>query len=569
MQNLTEVKRGKEARKIILEGINLVYATLVPTLGPEGKSALLPRSYNRGPRSTNDGVTISENIMPRDEFVRLVVESFKEAAKKVNEIVGDGTTTVTVISGFLINKTFNLLSEQFKLSASLKGKKKEEKGVRALKKEMNEAKVLVLEAIKERAKPIKTLADLEKIAVVSIGKEYEKVSKEVAKMVWELGRDSNGDFIDNYIDVVEGYKGDVETELIRGMRYPAKVAHRAFLTNPERFEMVGEDVQILITNYKLDNPVEVQKMLNVLQVPKIALFAPDFSSQTIQMLANTSKGGMFCYPVKCPALRTEQLEDIAVYTGANLIDKDTGKKLDNVTKLDLGFAEKIAVKDTENKEDALLLGGRGAKVRRGEGNLISKRQDILKKQMKESRNEMTTMSLERRIANLSAAVGVIRVGSSTSNEGLYLKLKVEDGVFACKAALQEGYVEGGGLCLKKIAEKLPENILTDALKHPYEVIQQNAGGSLDIGKDIIDPTKVVRLEVEFGVSIAAQMITNDIIIPDMTEKSPAEGYEAIADSILRFVRLEEKKSGLFKENADFQDEQTEKWQQDALLGDKG
>jgi chaperonin GroEL len=549
---------GIKARQKILKGVNSIYDVVKLTLGPEGKNAILPRSFNRGPRHTNDGVTISDNIILKDPHERIVADFFKEGSKKTNELAGDGTTGTAVIAGHLINTTFKEMGTDDVPEISFAGMNPSKKGVRALRKEMKDAKDLVIEEVKKQAKQIKTLAELEKIAIISIGKEDEEVAKTVAKTVWEIARDANGDFIDNYIDTVEGFKGEIEVEQIRGMRFPAKLPNSAFITNKAKMEMVAEDVSILATNYKLDNPIEFANIMNTLQVPKLAIFAPEFSNQVLNVIIKAAERGVFIFPIKSPSLRTEQLEDMAVYTGGTVIDKNKGRKMDNVTKEDLGFAEKIVVKDTENKDDAILLGGKGVNIKRGEGNLVTERQENLKKQLKEVKNDLARHSLERRIANLSSAVGVIRVGASTNAELLYLKLKVEDGVNACKASLQEGYVKGGGLCLKSIAEKMPKNILTETLKAPYEQIQHNAGGKLDIDKDVIDPAKVVRLEVEHGISIAAQVITTDILIPEEGDKSPAEGYEAIAKAINRFTFYDAKHKGQLKENADFENEALEK-----------
>lgn len=566
---ITKVLKGSDARKKILKGVNEIYDAVKLTLGPEGKNALLPRTFNRGPRNTNDGVTISDNIRPGDEHERLVAEFFKEGSKKTNEAVGDGTTTTAVIGGHLTNKLFGQLTNQDIPSASLIDGKTTQKGTRAIRKDLKEAKDLVIKEITDRAKPIKTLADLEKIAIVSIGKEDEETAKIVAKVVWDIGRDGDGNFVDNHVDVVEGYKGSVEVEVVRGMRFPSKVSHRSFVNNLDRFEMIAEDVAVLITNYKLDNPYIVVDILQRVKVSKIAIFSPDFSATVIKSLIETTRNGLFCYPVKCPALRTEQLEDLAVYTGARVIDKETGGKLENVMASDLGFAGKVVVKDTETREDAVLLGGRGENTKRGQGTAITERCETLKKQMKEAQTELVKISLQKRIANLSSAVGVVRVGSTTSAEGLFLKLKIEDGVYSCKAALEEGYVEGGGVCLKKIAEKLPENILTETLKAPYEQIQKNAGGSLEIGKEIIDPAKVVRLEVEHGVSIASMLITTDILIPEMREKSPAEGYEAIARAISQYGFYWAKKEGIIKASEDEAEIDRNKAFEDVMSGDKG
>ncbi|MEK7578199.1 MAG: TCP-1/cpn60 chaperonin family protein [Patescibacteria group bacterium] len=551
----TKVLTGFNARKKVLEGVNLIYDTVKLTLGPEGRNAILPRTYNRGPRITNDGHTIIELARQlRDDHARLVAEAFAEGSQKTNKVAGDGTTTTSVISGILINQVLKEMPGDIPI-ATLNGATAH-KGLRALRQEMKEAKDLVVEEIKKAAKQIKTLADLEHISLVSIGREDEETAKMVAKAVWDVGRDSAGNYIDNHFDVVEGYKGKIEVEVVKGMRFPCKPAHRAFV-NPEKFDMVASDVPVFITNYKLDNPQQVFNLLNAFNSAKIAFFAPEFSAKVVELLAANAKsslegkGGIYCYPIKCPALRTEQMEDLAAYTGATVIDKDTGMKLENSTTACLGFASKIVVKDVENNEDGVLLGGKGENIKRGQHTLITERCETLKKALLETRNDIAKIHLEKRIAGLSSAVGVIRVGATTDAEGLFLKLKIEAGVNSCKAALAEGYVEGGGVCLKKIAKKLgKDNILFNALEAPYEQIQKNAGGNLDIGKEIIDPAKVVRLEVEHAVSVASIMITTEILVPELRPETEAEGLIKIAKAILRGVYFNAKHASLLRESED-------------------
>ena len=327
---ITETLLGHEARKKILTGVNKVYNAVRRTLGPKGKNALLPRTMNRGPRNTNDGVTISENIQLKNPHERLAADFFKEGSKKTNDQAGDGTTGTAVIAGHLINKIFKSLPNDSIPSAG-----KSSSDVMAMRKEMLVAKDLVIEEIKKVAKPIKDLKDLEKIALIAI--EDEDASKVIAKMVWELG-------VDNYIDVTEGYKGEIETEVIKGMRFPSKVAARAFVNKPERKEMVAEDVNVFVTNYKLDNPYEIINVLNTVKVSKIAIIAPSFSNNVLMSFMQSIKNGLYIYPIACPSLRTVQLEDIAVYTSSTLIDKDSGRKLENVTNIDLGFVHKVLLR---------------------------------------------------------------------------------------------------------------------------------------------------------------------------------------------------------------------------------
>lgn len=544
----TKTLIGNSAREKILKGVNAIYNVTKLTLGPESGSALMYRTYARGPRIVDDGHTIAQVIEPKDEFERLVAQTFKETASQVNAQVGDGTTTTQVIAGVLINDIFSKMSD-----TSLSYVSASKLSVQKIKKELLNLSKQIQEKIKEKSKKVETIENLERIASVSLGNE--EIGKIVAKIVWDVG-------VDGFIDVIDGYKGELETEVIKGARFPAKPGAKAFINNPKRFEMVMEDCPVLLTNYKLDNDIQVRQTFQRLlqKNSKLIILAPDFSEQVLISMVQTTKQGVFMFPVKVPSLRTEQFEDLAVYFGATFINKDTGKKMENTEESDLGFVAKLVVKDTENREDAIAIGGKGInenkmKIANQEyavSSPVAERIKILKEQINEERIESHKKLLERRIASLASAVGVIRVGASTMAESLPLKLKIEDAQYAAKAALEEGYVKGGGLCLKEIAEEMPENILTKSLKAPYEQIQENNEEPLDIGEDIIDPTKVVRLAVEHAISVAANLITVKIIIPEMDEKSPVEGYEEIAKALRVYNSLWAKKEGIIKENIEEQ-----------------
>lgn len=529
----TKTLLGANARKTILAGVNKVYEPVAKTFGPKGKNALIPRTMNRGPRNTNDGVSVSENVILKNPHEKLVADFFKEGAMKNKWLVGDGTTTTTIIGGHLVNAILKKLPDN---DTPELGKSKSDDDVMAMRKEIKESKEKVIAEIEKRKKEVKTLEDLKKIAFISI--EDKKLADIVADMVWKLG-------VDNYVDTVEGFKGEIETEITKGMRFPARAGAKEFLNRLDIFSMVAEECPILLTNYKLDNPNTVATVINNnLQIKsKIVIMAPDFTDSVLIMFHKAIKNGLFIYPVKVPSLRTDQFDDLAIYTGARFINKDTGGKLENITTLDLGFADKLIVKDTDNRDDAVLIGGQGEKVKRGKGNQITERCEMLKKQMKEAKNNLTRESLKRRIANMASAVGVIRVGASTDAEILYLKLKIENGVNSCKASLKGGYVKGGGLCLKEIADELPKSILTETLKEPYNIIAKNIR---KIGNNVIDPAEVVKLSVEHGVSIAQQLITTDIIIAEETEMTDAEGNLNIAKALGQLTYFWAKERGMIK-----------------------
>lgn len=544
---------GMQARAKIISGVDRVLDVIKPTLGPSGKAVLVPRTFSRGIRIIDDGYLAAENVTPKDAYEKMVVEAFREGIKRTNSVAGDGTTGTGVFSGHLIKKLF---AEMPDADVPNIGKTK---SVRELRNEIFEAKDLVREAIKKQSKKIKTLDDLERIALISIGKEDEETAKAIAKLVWEVARDKDGNYVDNHIEITEGFKGEVETEVIRGMRFPAKIGAPAFVNKPERHEMVMDNIPVILTNIKLENPFDISSIVDKYKLAKVAIFAPFFSTGVLQFMAKCAQAGIHIFPVNVPALRTVQMQDLAIYTASEVIDKDKGMKFSDITFAQIGYAEQIVIKDTENREDAILLGGRGESA-------VTAQIAILKSQAKEARNDVEKAQLERRIASLGSAVGIVRVGSSTTSDSIYLKMKVEDGVYACKGALEEGYVQGGGLCLKTIAETIPENILTESLKAPYEQLQKNSG-NITIGKDIIDPAKVVHCIVEHGATIASTLVTIHSIIPQDQEESPIEGYKDIAKAINRHVYFEAKHKGMLKDSEDEQENDRMKAWEEVMIND--
>lgn len=546
----TRTLTGTKARKAILDGVNAIYGPVASTFGPQGKNVLLYRTYGRGPRITNDGYTVAECQEPKDIFVRMAAQAFKEACKRTNEKVGDGTTGTAIVGGALYNDAYDLLNEG---TSDFTGKKGGIIGVMTLRRNILETAEAVKEAIKSRAKKVESIEELEKIAIVSV--ENIELGKTIAKIAWEVG-------VDGFIDTVEGFKGEIETEIsTRGFRFPAKVAAKAFENNPAKYEMVAADCPVLITNYELDNASELGQVFQALNkfTSKLIVIAPKFSENVLIQMINASKQGYFIYPVNVPSLRTEQFEDLAIYCDAKFIDKNKGRSIRTVTMNDLGFLEKLVVKNTEAREDATAMGGRGlieeTKTYMAEEEIevkgkkqknkvmkekvispIQERIDILKAQRNETQGEIFKKLLDRRIASMGSSVGVIRVGDSTQASSNYLKLKIEDAVYACKAALRGGYVRGGGICLKDISETLPENnILKKALSAPYDQIQNSVDGGLEIGEDIIDPMEAVYCAVDHATSVVASLITVDTMTQEVDEPMHGEGEISIAKAIQEFV----------------------------------
>lgn len=551
----TKTLIGEKAQKKILEGINAILIPTRLTFGPQGKNALIYRTLNRGPRITNDGVTVAEIQEPKDPFVNLVAETFKETCNKTNEKEGDGTTLTAILGGVLFNEIYRRQSENGGGISTSKV------GVQTLKNEILESAKKVKEEIKKSAKTVKSLEELKKIASVSV--QDKELGDIIAEMAWKVG-------VDGFIDTVEGYKGKIETEVIEGMKFPARAAGGgAFLTNPKKYEMVAEECPIIITNFKLDNVAQVTKVIGEMlkENKKLIIVAPSFSSNVLQLLLNTIirkdksgkvvASGVNIYPVQTPSLRTEQFKDLATYCDARFIDKETGAKFQNTTPNSLGFLDKIVVKTVEVGEEAMAIGGAGTKLSNtdkkdgdeSDKTPIELRIEDLKGQLEEQKDERFKKLMERRIASMSSAVGIIKVGASTQANSLYNKHKIEDAVFACKSALKGGYVKGAGLCLKEISDKMKEDdILKSVLLAPWQQIQDSFDGELKIGDDIIDPANVVESAIEHATEVVAQLSTCDILTVEMEDPIPEEGNKMIAKVMMDAHILNLRASGIAREN---------------------
>jgi len=532
MSKPTQVISDKRVLEYLKKGVDAITIPVSKTFGPEAGTTLMYRTYNRGPRNVDDGFYTSEVIVPKDPHTRLVSEFFKEATMRTNRKVGDGTSATTIIAGALFNYLYTTLSPKVQGFSTKETNKT--LGVMAMKREILKEADIVKAQIKEASKPVKDLKDLEKIAAISLG-ETSELSKTIAKLAFDVGTDG-------FIDVVEGYKGEVEVERVEGMRFRAKVADKAFLNKKEQFKMEVEDCPMFITNYKLDNDALVQHVLNLANSAKLIVIAPDFSNLVLTKMALAFKDGAFIWPVKVPSLRTEQLEDMAAYAGAKLVDKHKGMRLEDLNGTEFGRLAKLIVSDVEVNDDAIAMGGAGKKEE------IKARIKTLQGQLVETKEPQFKLLMERRIASLASAGGTIRVGSPTDAESLPLKLKVEDVVGACRAALRGGYVKGGGLCLKDIADTLPDgHILKTALLAPHNQIQINSGG-ITVSKDIIDPTEAVYYAVEHATSVVASLITIKTLVVEEPEIQQGEGEMVLAQAVKKLGFYWAKKENILSEN---------------------
>lgn len=564
MYKTTPVLLDNKAREKILRGVHILYEAVRRTMGPQGSNALIYGLYSRPYRITNDGYTIADIIELKDPHENLAANAIQDAAKRTNLLAGDGTTATVVIAGKLINLVLNEIGQIGDTAGLEKAFEKKVKrlGVMDIKRALLKTRDEVAAKLKSMSKKIETLEELTRIATISV--EHEEYGKTIAEMSWKVKTEG-------YIDIMEGFGGKIETETIEGARFPAKIPAKVFVNKIERYEMEVLDAPVILTNYTFDDLAMTTifgERGRLAPLPRVIVIAPEFKTSVLQNMANINKKHMALTfaPVKVPSLKTVQFEDVAVYTGARFINKDQGDKLSSITDNDLGFLSKLTVKDADVREDCVALGGAGAKtpLKDAVESPVQVRIRILKEQLENTREEGQKNLLRRRIAGLASAVGIIRVSADSEAETYYWKKKMEDAVYACKAALEEGYVPGGGLALKQIAEELPEdNLLRPALFACYEQIQENAEG-LEIGEDIIDPTKAIRCAVEHAVSVAANLATVKVLIPEERDLGPADGYLEIARAIRMFNLLWAKREAIDKENIE-EIERDTMAQHDAIL----
>lgn len=541
------VKVGSEARESIRRVLKLVGATVSRTLGPSGRNALIDRGRNdRAPLITNDGKTILKSTRLRgkirvgEEDIEFgeaedkVLSTIYEIAKRTDETAGDGTTTATTLGVAITTKALEKIPET---TISVPGGDMNDP--MSLARQIEEEKNFAVKAIQEMAEPVDTLEKLEDIAFTSL--ENMEAAKIVAQTCWDVGEDG-------FVTLEEGFEGRVESEVVHGIQIYAKVASSYFYTNDRR-QSILERVPVLVTNATFANLAPLEKLFEDMRnheegrkLTSIVIMASKFEASAIRQIAHIfeeslskTKGvqGFKILAVKVPSLTDEELEDVAAYLDATFINMDSkaaGKKLDRARFSDLGFAEKIVAGD----DQTVLIGGRGTAVQvmeegREPETRIEARLRSLRETAKIEHDEIFANKLQRRIEILAGGVGVIRVGAPTDTEKAYLKLKIEDAKNACKAALQEGMVPGGGVALLKVAEQLGEDaLLYEPLRAPYEWIQRNTGGKFEIPDDVRDPAKVTRCALENAVSVAKILITTETIIADKEPSLSDELKEMLA-----------------------------------------
>lgn len=529
-----------DARKRLLEGAKALYDAVKVTMGPKGRNVVISKSYGN-PTVTHDGVTVAKAIDLPEETdqqlgAKIGAELIKQAANKMNDVAGDGTTTVTVL-------TYHILAEANRLIAAGHNPMDLRKGV-------EDAAEFVLAEIDKVGEDIK--ANREKVAqVATISAGDSEIGELIADVISSVGKDG-------VVTVEEGQGLGLEKEVVEGFNMDRGYVSPYMVTDPARMEAVYEKPAILITDKKVSS---VQEFLPILEKlaqsgkKDLVIIAEDVEGEALATLVlNKLKGVFNTLAIKAPAFgdrRKAVLEDIAILTGGTVISDERGYTFENAELSQLGTARKVL----SDKDNTTIIEGAGSPTE------IDARIKQIEAQIENATSEYDRENLEKRKAALQGKVAVIKVGGASETEIEEKKFRVDDAVASTKAALEEGIVPGGGVTLLNAAAKLDASphagepgwmLVSRSLVQPFRHLMENAGLNPDeklpqvmaakagFGFDvnspdklidvkaagIIDPARVTKEAVQSSCSIAATAMTMGgmvVDIPEKKESAPAGG----------------------------------------------
>jgi len=515
------------ARQALKSGVDALADAVRITLGPKGRNVVLEKKFGP-PTITNDGVTIAKEIDLEDPFENIGAQLAREVAAKTNDIAGDGTTSATVLAQSIVQE----------------GLKNVTAGANpmAIKRGIEKACGAAVEAIKKSATPVETRQQMAQIAAISamdasIGDLIGEVMERVGK--------------DGVISVEESKGIATEVEYVEGMAFDRGYISPYFVTNPERMEAVIEDPYILITDKKISAVNDILPALEKIVEAgskDLLIICEDCDGEALATLAvNKLRGTLNVCAVKAPGFgdrRKDNLGDLAVVIGGEVISEDVGRRLDTVTIADLGRARRVVV----TKEETTIIEGKGTLE------AIEGRAKAVKTAIDLSTSDWDREKLQERLGKLAGKVAVVKVGAVTETELKEKKHRVEDAVSATRAAVEEGLVAGGGVVYLNAQSALDElklegdevtgvSILRRALEEPMRRIATNAGqdGSVIVNqvralpanegydaerdefcnmieRGIVDPAKVSRAALENAVSIAGMVLTTNCLVAEIPEK---------------------------------------------------
>ena len=518
-----ELKFSEDARAKMKVGVDKLADTVKTTIGPKGRNVVLEQSYG-APTITNDGVTIAKAIELEDHFENMGAKLVAEVASKTNDIAGDGTTTATVLTQAIVSEGLKNVTA----GANPVG----------IRTGIERATAAAVAKLHDMSHTVNTKAEIAQIA--SISAANEEVGALIAEAMEKVGNDG--------VITIEESKG-IETTLdvVEGMQFDRGYMSQYMVTDSEKMEANLDNPYILITDKKIANIQEILPVLQqvVEQGRAMLIIADDITGEALPTLVlNKMRGTFNVVAVKAPGFgdrRKAQLEDIAILTGGTVIAEDLGLNLKDVTIDQLGQASKVNV----TKDNTTIVEGAGDKA------AVAARVETIKQQIAETTSDFDREKLQERLAKLSGGVAVINVGAATETELKERKYRIEDALNATRAAVQEGFVAGGGTALvnaiSAVAELSEEgdiqtgvNTVMKALEAPVRQIAENAGleGSVIVNKlkeqpegfgfnaatgewvdmiaaGIVDPTKVTRSALQNAASVSALLLTTEAVVAEL------------------------------------------------------
>ncbi len=526
-----EIQFEAEVRSKMKSGADQLANAVKVTLGPKGRNVVIEKKFG-APQVTKDGVTVAKEVELEDKFENMGAQMVKEVASKTNDQAGDGTTTATVLAQAIINV----------------GIKNVTAGANPmdLKRGIDKAVAAVVASLKAQSQEVgNDYSKVEQVGTVSANNDGY-IGKLIADAMSKVKKDG--------VITVEEAKGtDTEVKVVEGMQFDRGYISPYFMTNGDKMEAELTNPALLITDKKISTMKDLLPILEPIarEGRELLIIAEDVDGEALTTLVvNKLRGALKIAAVKAPGFgdrRKEMLQDIAVLTGATVISEERGYTLEHATPDMLGKAEKVTI----TKENTTIVGGAGDKA------AIKDRADQIRKQMETTTSDYDREKLQERLGKLAGGVAVLYVGATTEVEMKEKKDRVEDALNATRAAVEEGYLPGGGVAYIRAISALDglkgENddettgihIVAKAIEEPLRQIALNAGvdgsvviqkikeGKKDFGYNartgeyvnmyeagVIDPTKVARVALENAASVAGMFLTTECGIAEIPAPEP-------------------------------------------------
>ena len=518
-----EIAYDEKARALILNGVNALADAVKVTLGPKGRNVVIEKSFG-SPTITKDGVTVAKEIELENKFENMGAQMVKEVASKTSDVAGDGTTTATVLAQAIFREGSKLVAAGH--------------NPMEIKRGIDRAVEVIVESLQKLSKATKDAKEIAQVGTVSANGD-ETIGQLLSEAMEKVGKEG-------VITVEEAKSAETSLDVVEGMQFDRGYLSPYFVTDAERMQVHFDDAHILISEKKISNMKDLLPVLEAIarQQRPLLIIAEDIDGEALATLVvNKLRGTLTCAAVKAPGFgdrRKEMLKDIAVLTGGQVISEELGLKLENVTISDLGKAKAVKI----DKDSTTIVDGAGKK------NDIKARQQEIRTQIENTTSDYDREKLQERLAKLVGGVAVIKVGAATETEMKEKKARVEDALYATRAAVEEGIVPGGGVALlraQKALDKLEVSdeqrfgvqIIRRSIEEPLRQIAANAGeeGSIIVQRvrdakashgynartgeftdliadGVIDPTKVVRCALQNAASVAGLLLTTEALVAE-------------------------------------------------------